>query len=87
MVIIEYEHSRYSEPIDDLLLRKNPRDKLPSRLYAVTPQSSPQAIARAFKVNVWCLARVGGCSPSQQAPDIWALPPTPIRPWPTANSR
>lgn len=87
MVVVEYESSRYSEPVGDLLVRDGPRGKPPFRLYAVRPESSTLAIARAFKVNVWCLARIGGCSPSQQAPDIWALPPTPIRPWPTANSR
>jgi len=81
MVVIEYEPSRYSEPFDDLLVREVPKGKLRFRHYSVTPQSSPPAIARAFKINVWCLARVGGCSPSQQAPDIWALPSTPPVKW------
>jgi hypothetical protein len=87
MVVVEYESSRYSEPVGDLLVRDVPKGKLQFRLYAVTPQSSRQAIARAFKINVWCLARIGGCPQSQQAPDIWVLPPTPIRPFPTASSR
>jgi len=79
--IIAYEAKEGSYPIHAPFVLKGlhgPTGKPPLRIYMVTPHSAPQAIARAFEINVWCLARIGGCSPSQQAPPIWALPPTPI---------
>ena len=74
-----------------------PIGKPPSILYVVSPQSGFHAITIAQRINVWCLVRIGGCSPSEQAPDIWSLPETPIKPgasqlWPepirqTSNNR
>ncbi len=82
-VVIEYEPSKsFDFPIGDAFVGRGPRGKLPSILYAVTPQSSPRAKAIAFELNSWCLVRIGGCSQSQQAPSIWSLPSTQV----TSNS-
>jgi hypothetical protein len=69
-----YEPDKTRFPVCDWEVRRGPTSKPPSRRYIVAPQSSPQAINRAFDINVWCLARIEGCSGPQQAPDIWALP-------------
>ena len=78
LIVIEYEPPEHSFPVHDSLVLRVRKGELLSVTYAVTAESSQQAMARVFEINVWCLARIGGCSPSQLAPSIWALPPTPI---------
>ena len=42
-------------------------------VYVATSSSDPHARALAYDMNVWCLARIGGCTGAQQAPTVWAL--------------
>jgi len=54
-------------------LWQEPVGKPPAVVYFVTPEVEPNARDLARSINVWCLARIGGCSRSQQAPELWAL--------------
>jgi hypothetical protein len=52
---------------------QEPIGKAPAIVYVASSKSDPHARALAYDMNVWCLARVGGCTGSQQAPTVWAL--------------
>lgn len=79
-VVLAYSSSEVTRvlgsPVSGAFVAQGPVGKLPGRLYVVTPESSKASISLAYKINVWCLARIGGCSGPQQAPDIWSLPET-----------
>ena len=79
--VVVWEPSKsFDFPNGEWYVGHGPIGKPPSVLYVVSPQSGSRAIALADGINIWCLARIGGCSPSEEAPDIWALPATPIKP-------
>ncbi len=52
---------------------QEPIGKPPAVVYVVASNSDAKAIALAYDINLWCLARVGGCAETQQAPKVWAL--------------
>lgn len=54
-------------------LGQEPIGKPPAVSYVVTPSSSAREVALAYKIDLWCLARIGGCLPAEQAPAVWAL--------------
>jgi hypothetical protein len=79
--VIVWEPSKsFDFPGGEWFVGHGPIGKAPSVFYVVSPQSGSRALTIAQAINVWCLARIGGCSPSEQAPDIWSLPETPIKP-------
>lgn len=75
----------YSETLDPEAKPATPRlvqepvGKPPAVVYFVTPEVEPNARELARGINVWCLARIGGCLNSQQAPELWALRKTGVR--------
>jgi hypothetical protein len=74
LLVMEYQPSKVSRHmVGQVYLGHGPIGKPPSILYMATPQAGPRAIAIAHEINVWCLARIGGCSPQQQAPDVWSM--------------
>jgi len=60
-------------PPSDPEVSEPPRGKPPSVKYTVTSSAEPHDLVLAYKLNVWCLARVVRCADSEQAPEIWAL--------------
>jgi hypothetical protein len=52
---------------------QEPIGRPPAVVYSVDLSAAPHDIALAYDINVWCLARVGGCTGDQQAPGVWAL--------------
>jgi hypothetical protein len=72
--VVDYTEARHpgSGPTTPKLIQE-PVGKPPTVTYFVTPGAERHALALAYEINVWCLARIGGCLDSQQAPEIWAL--------------
>ena len=52
---------------------QEPIGKLPTVVYSVDLNAAPHNLALAYDINVWCLARIGGCTGPQQAPEVWTL--------------
>jgi len=75
-VVINYQATNGWPGAEDSVVLGGPHGKRPSRSYIVRQGSSQSAVALAFCINPWCLAQLGGCTPNQQAPGIWALPLT-----------
>jgi hypothetical protein len=72
--IVDYtqvSHPRLGPTTPNLV--QEPAGKPPTVAYFVTSEAQPEALALAYEINVWCLARIGGCLASQQAPKIWSL--------------
>jgi hypothetical protein len=72
--VVDYAEARNAtaEPTPPKLVQE-PKGKPPTVAYFVSRGAEPRSLALAYKINVWCLARIGGCLDSQQAPEIWAL--------------
>ena len=52
---------------------QEPFGKRLTMVYSVDLNAESHATELAYGINVWCLARIGGCSGPQQAPEVWAL--------------
>jgi len=57
------------------------RSGLRTVTYGIPSTAAPGDLALAFEVNVWCLARIGGCEGEQQAPRVWALRKQQLERW------
>lgn len=77
LLAMEYEPSETARSsVGRAFVGHGPTGKPPFVSYTVTPQSGPRAIAIARAINVWCLARLGGCAAQQHAPEVWSMPST-----------
>ena len=54
-------------------LAEEPVGKPPGVVYSVYLGSTAADTGLAYDINLWCLARIGGCSGAEQAPRLWAL--------------
>jgi hypothetical protein len=78
LLTIAYEPSRYFRGrLVEPYVRHGPTGKVPQLTYIASPQCDLRAIAAARNIDVWCLARLGGCmTGTQQAPDAWSFAET-----------
>lgn len=72
--VVDYTEERHPGPgVAPPRLVQEPVGKPPTVAYVVNSRSERRAVALAYDIDVWCLARIGGCLASQQAPGIWSL--------------
>jgi hypothetical protein len=79
-LVVAYEPPTYfKETLMEPYVGYGPANNPPNVTCVTTPDLGATALGRAMHINVWCLARPGGClRGKQQAPEVWALPETPM---------